>query len=55
MFQKCDSSNSENEWLLFSASFTAKLGLVFVLTHKKAFSQTFHFKVNSKSIGSSKN
>ena len=32
MFEKCDWSNrdSKNEWLLFSASFTTKLDLVFV-------------------------
>ena len=32
MFEKGD-----NEWLLFSASFTAKLELVFVLTQESAF------------------
>ena len=32
MLEKYDSSkNSKNEWLLFSVSFTAKFGLVFVL------------------------
>ena len=41
-------------WLLLSASFTAKLGLVFVLTLENTFSQRFHFKTNRKSIGSSK-
>ena len=30
--------NSKNDWLLLSASFTAKLGLVFVLTLENAFS-----------------
>ena len=30
--------DSTNEWLLLSASFTAKFGLVFVLTLKSAFS-----------------
>ena len=38
MFEKCDSSNSKNEWLLLPASFTAKFGLVFVLTLGNAFS-----------------
>ena len=41
-------------WLLLSASFTAKLGLIFVLTLENTFSQRFHFKTNRKSIGSSK-
>ena len=36
--------DSKNEWLLLSASFTAKFGLVFVLPLENAFSQTFHFK-----------
>ena len=31
MFEKCDSSNSKNKWLLLSASFTVKFGLVLVL------------------------
>ena len=35
---------------IISARFTAKLELVFVLTQENAF----HFKVNRKSIGSSK-
>ena len=30
--------HSENEWLLLSVTLTAKLGLVFVLTFKNAFS-----------------
>ena len=37
MSEKRDSSNSRNEWLLLPASFTAKLGLVFVLTLENAF------------------
>ena len=37
------------------ASFTAKFGLVFVLTLENAFSQRFHFEANGKSIGSLKN
>ena len=45
---------NKNEWLLLPATFTAKFGLVFVLTLENAFSQRFHFKVNKKSIGSSK-
>ena len=40
--------------LLLSSGFTAKFGLVFVLTKENAFSETFHFKANRKSIGSSK-
>ena len=36
------------------ASFTAKFGLVFVLTLENAFPQRFDFKANRKSIGSSK-
>ena len=36
---KTDSSNRpKNEWLLLSASFTAKFGLVFVLTQENTFS-----------------
>ena len=31
--------NSKNEWLLLSVTFTAKLGLVFVLTFENAFSK----------------
>ena len=38
MLEKCDSSISKNEWLPLSASFTAKFGLVFVLTLKNVFS-----------------
>ena len=30
--------DSKNEWLLLSVTFTAKLGLVFVLTFENAFS-----------------
>ena len=45
---------SKNEWLLLSASFTAKFELVFVLTMENTFSLRFHFKTNRKSIGSSK-
>ena len=30
--------DSKNEWLLFSASFTAKFGLIFVLTLENTFS-----------------
>ena len=40
---------SKNEWLLLSVTFTAKLELDFVLTF-----ESFHFKANRKSIGSSK-
>ena len=36
---------TENEWLLLSASFTAKFELVFILTQEKnSFFQRFHFK-----------
>ena len=39
MFEKCDSQLDNNkEWLLLSASFTAKFELVFVLTLENAFS-----------------
>ena len=54
MFEKGDLSDSKNEWLLYSASFTAKFELVFVLTMENAFSYRLHFKANRKSIGSSK-
>ena len=46
--------DSKNEWLVLSSSFTAKFDLAFGLTLENAFSQRFHFKVNSKSIVSSK-
>ena len=36
------------------ASFSAKFQLAFALTQENAFSERFHFKVNRKSIGSSK-
>ena len=38
MSEKRDSSNSKNEWLLLSVTFTAKLELDFVLTFENAFS-----------------
>ena len=38
MSEKRDSSNSKNEWLLLSVTFTAKLELIFVLTFENAFS-----------------
>ena len=38
MSEKRDSSNSKNEWLLLSVTFTAKLELVFALTSENAFS-----------------
>ena len=47
--------DSKNEWLLLSASFTAKCWLVFVLTLENSFSYRFHFKTNRKNIGSFKN
>ena len=46
---------SKNVSLLLSARFTEKFGLAFVLTLENAFSKRFHFKVNRKSICSSKN
>ena len=36
--EKRDSSNSKNEWLLISVTFTAKFEWVFVLTFENAFS-----------------
>ena len=36
--EKRDSSNSKNEWLLLSVTFTAKLELDFALTFKNTFS-----------------
>ena len=45
-------TDSKNKWLLLSASFTAKIGLVFVLTLENSVSQRFDFKANS--IGSCK-
>ena len=47
-------TESKNEWLLLSVALTTKLELVFVLTFENAFSESFHFKANRKSIGSSK-
>ena len=37
-------ADSKNEWLLFSASFTSKFGLVFVLTRKTFFLRGFILK-----------
>ena len=45
--------DGKNEWLPISVTFTAKLELAFVLTFENAFSYSFHFKGNRKSIGSS--
>ena len=47
--------DSKNEWLLLSASVTAKFELVFVLTLENAFSWRFHSKANRRSSCSSKN
>ena len=47
--------DNKSEWLLLSANFTAKFGLVFVLAIENTFSQRFHFKTNRKRIGFSKN
>ena len=46
--------DSKNEWLPLTVSFTGKFGLVFVLILENALSESFHFKANRKSIGSSK-
>ena len=43
---------TKNEQLPLSASFTAKLELVFVLIQENAFSEIFHFEANRKSIDS---
>ena len=45
----------KNEWLLLSANFTTKFGLVFILLLENTFSQRFHFKANRKCISSYKN
>ena len=42
------------EWLLLSASFTAKFELVFALPQENALSEGFHSKINRKRTGSSK-
>ena len=47
--------DNKNEWLLPSASFMSKFGLIFVLRPENAFSWKFHLKANRKSMGSSKN
>ena len=55
MSTKFDSLNrqkTENDWLLFAASFMVKFELVFVLTQKYFFWETY-FKANQKSTGSS--
>ena len=44
MFEKCNFSNSKNEWLLLSAGFTAKFELVFVLILENAFLRGFILK-----------
>ena len=54
MSDKRYSSNSKNEWLLYSVTCTAKHVLVFVLTFENAFSWSSHFEANRKSIDSSK-
>ena len=38
MFEECDSLNRQYEWLFLPERFIAKVGLVFVLTLKNAFS-----------------
>ena len=45
---------TKNERLFLSATFTAKIVLVFALTQGRAFSYRFNFKANRKSIASSK-
>ena len=52
--KRVDQIDSEKKWLLLPVISTAKLELVFVLTFENAFSKSFHFKANRKSIGSSK-
>ena len=47
--------DNKNEWLLLLASFKVKLRLIFVVTLENTFSYRFYFKVNKKSIDSSKN
>ena len=47
--------DSKNKWSLLSVTFTGKFELVFVLKLENAFSKSFHFKTNRKSIDSSKN
>ena len=45
MSDKHDSEiGSKNEWLLLSVTFTAKLGLVFVLTFETLFLRVFILK-----------
>ena len=46
--------DSKNGWLLHSASFSAKFGLVFVLAPENAFSYRFHFQANRRNMGSKK-
>ena len=54
MSEKRDSSiDSQNEWLLLSVTLMAKVELVFVLRFRNAFSQSFYYKANRKSVGSS--
>ena len=52
--KRVDQIDSEKKWLLLPVISTAKLELVFVLTFENAFSKSFHFKANRKSIDSSK-
>ena len=55
MFEKCDSSNRQQKWMVAPFSkFTAKFGLAFVPTLENTFSGRFHFQANRKSIDSSK-
>ena len=49
-----DQIDSKNEWLLLSASCTAKFGLGFVLTLEKAFSWGFILKPTEWALSSSK-
>ena len=54
MFEKCDSSNIQQKWMVASfTNFTAKFGIVFV-TGKHFFLEVY-FQANRKSISSSKN
>ena len=40
--------DNKNKWLLLSASFTAKFGLVFVLTPENAFFRGFILKLTER-------
>ena len=49
MSEKCESSNgSKNEWLLLSASFPERFGLVLVVTLENAFLRGFILKATGR-------